>query len=88
MQLWEFLILLVVMVVALIVGIWASRVRKRQLRETVLQNLSGLSDVIELVRRKKSYQAENLLINRGNSRSIARMTVVVIRDLLKSGEVK
>ncbi len=78
--------MMLIMLLALVVGLRAGAARKRALREAVSQNKAELSDVAELIRQGKSYQAENLLIRRGNRRATARATAVVIRELIKSGE--
>ncbi len=85
MSIWSFVGMMLLMLAALVVGMRASAQRKRELRETVLKNRQELASVAELVRQKKSYQAESVLMSRGNSRTVARTTVVIIRELLKSG---
>lgn len=77
--------MMLVMLLALIVGLRASAARKRALRSAVLQNKTELATVAGLIRQGKYYQAENLLIQCGNSRATARATTTVIRELLKSG---
>ena len=77
---WSFAAMLLLMLLALFAGLRAGAARRRTLREAILQNKA------ELVRQKKNYQAENLLIRRGNNRAAARTAVVLIRELLKSGE--
>ena len=83
---WSFAGMMLLMLLALFVGLRASAARRRTLRDAILQNKAELAAVAELVRQKKNYQAENLLIQRGNNRAAARTVVVLIRELLKSGE--
>jgi len=83
---WSFAAMLLLMLLALFTGLRAGASRRRTLREAILQNKAELAAVAELVRQKKNYQAENLLIRRGNNRAAARTAVVLIRGLLKSGE--
>lgn len=83
---WSFAGMMLLMILALFVGLRASASRRRTLRDAILQNKAELAAVAELVRQKKNYQAENLLIQRGNNRAAARTVVVLIRELLKSGE--
>lgn len=83
---WSFVGMILLMFLALFVGLRASAARKRTLRESILQNRAELTAVAELIRQKKNYQAENLLIQRGNNRAAARTVVVLIRELLKNGE--
>ena len=83
---WSFAAMLLLMLLALFTGLRAGASRRRTLREAILQNKAELAAVAELVRQKKNYQAENLLIRRGNNRAAARTAVVLIRELLKSGE--
>ena len=83
---WSFVGMILLMFLALFVGLRASAARKHTLRESILQNRAELTAVAELIRQKKNYQAENLLIQRGNNRAAARTVVVLIRELLKSGE--
>lgn len=85
MTIWSFMGMMLIMLAALVVGLRASRKRKQELRDAVLKNRAELSNIAELVRQKKSYQAESMLMSRGNSRTVARTTVVIIRELLKSG---
>lgn len=75
------------MVFALVFGLRASQRQKREIRERVLAEREQLAGIIEIVRQGKSFQAENLLLAQGRPRNIARMTVVVIKKLLKSGEL-
>ena len=83
---WSFAGMMLLMLLALFAGLRASAARRRTLRDAILQNKAELAAVAELVRQKKNYQAENLLIQRGNNRAAARTVVVLIRELLKSGE--
>ena len=83
---WSFAAMLLLMLLALFTGLRAGASRRRTLREAILQNKAELAAVAELVRQKKNYQAENLLIRHGNNRAAARTAVVLIRELLKSGE--
>ena len=83
---WSFAGMMLLMLLALFVGLRASAARRRTLRDAILRNKAELAAVAELVRQKKNYQAENLLIQRGNNRAAARTVVVLIRELLKSGE--
>ena len=83
---WSFAAMLLLMLLALFTGLRAGASRRRTLREAILQNKAELAAVAELVRQKKNYQAENLLIQRGNNRAAVRTMVVLIRELLKSGE--
>lgn len=82
----SFVLLMALMVAAAYVGLRASKARKAQLRETIVANKGELSAVAELVRQGKRFQAESVLMRRGNTRSVARTSIVIIRELIKSGE--
>lgn len=82
----SFVFLMALMVAAAYVGLRASKARKAQLRETIVANKDELSAVAELVRQGKRFQAESVLMRRGNNRSVARTSIVIIRELIKSGE--
>lgn len=82
-----FVLLCALMVFALIFGLRASQQQKREIRRRVLSEREELAGIIEVVRQGKTFQAENLLLAQGRQRNVARMTVVIIKKLLKSGEL-
>ena len=84
----SFILLCGLMVFALVFGLRASQRQKREIRERVLAEREQLAGVIEVVRQGKNFQAENLLLAQGRPRNVARMTVVIIKKLLKSGELQ
>ena len=87
MTLVEFILILAAMGGALVLGLMTTTRQRRRIREEVLAEPARFAGVIAVVRQKKMLQAENLLINQGRQRQAARMTAVVIRDLIRKGEL-
>lgn len=84
----SFILLFALMVFALVFGLRASARQKREIRERVLAEREQLAGITEVIRQGKNFQAENLLLAQGRPRNVARMTVVIIKKLLKSGELQ
>lgn len=87
MSLIEFILILAALAAALAVGLMSSRGQRRRIREEVLSDPGRFAAAINVVRQNKMMQAENLLINQGRTRQTARMTAVVIKSLIRSGEL-
>ena len=85
MKLIEFILILAALAAALLFGLKASLGQRKQIREDILANPKKYAGVVDVVKQKKMLQAENLLINLGRTRQSARMTVAVIRELIRAG---
>lgn len=87
MGLGAFVLLIALMIFAFVFGVRASRRQKAEIRKQVLEEREQFAGIIAVIKQGKSFQAENLLIRQGKQRSIARMTVAVIKDLIRNGEL-
>ena len=88
MNLIEFILVIAALAGALALGLSTSLRQRKRIREEVLADPGRYAGAIAVVRQNRMLQAEHLLMNQGKTRQAARMTAVIIKGLLRSGQLK